>query len=125
MTEKRLLDRFIDDGDHDAFQMLIERHGPLVLSDCRSVLRHLHDAEDAIQMTFMSLARSAGKIKNRDYIGAWLHRVAPQVAHDDRAKACARNLRERAGAMFEPESVPENGLRDLLPLLHEEMGPEK
>jgi RNA polymerase sigma-70 factor (ECF subfamily) len=86
--------------------MLIERNGPLVLGVCRSVLRHLHDVEDALQMTFMSLARSAGKIQNRDYIGAWLHRVALRVAHDDRAKACARNQRERAGAMFEPNRSP-------------------
>jgi polysaccharide export outer membrane protein len=122
MTEKRLLDRFIDDGDQDAFQVLIERHGPMVLGVCRSVLRDSHDIEDAFQMTFMSLARSAHKIKNRDYVGAWLHRVSLRVAHEVRAKTYARNQRERGGAIFEPESAPESGLRDFVPLLHEEMG---
>ena len=122
MSEKRLLDRFIDDGDQDAFQVLIERHGPMVLGVCRSVLRDSHDVEDAFQMTFLSLARSAHKIKNRDYIGAWLHRVSLRVAHDVRAKTYARNQRERGGTMFEPESAPESGLRDFVPLLHEEMG---
>jgi RNA polymerase sigma factor (sigma-70 family) len=122
MSEKRFLDRFIDDGDQDAFQALIERHGPMVLGVCRSVLRDSHDVEDAFQTTFLSLARSAGKIKNRDYLGAWLHRVALRVAHDVRAKAFARRQRERVNATLEPESPPENGLRDYVPLLHEEMG---
>ena len=48
MTEKRLLDRFIDDGDQDAFQVIIDRHGPMVLGVCRSVLRDSHDVEDAL-----------------------------------------------------------------------------
>ena len=76
MTEKRLLDRFIDDGDQDAFQVLIERHGPMVLGVCRSVLRDSHDVEDAFQMTFMSLARSTTRSRIANYVGAWLHRVA-------------------------------------------------
>jgi RNA polymerase sigma factor (sigma-70 family) len=116
MTAKRLLDRFIDDGDQDAFQLLIERHGPMVLGVCRSILRDSHDVEDAFQTTFLSLARSAGKIKNRDYIGAWLHRVALRVAHSARAKAYARNQ-----TRFESEASPQSDVRDLVPLLHEEM----
>src|SRR4051794_34086965 len=100
MVEKTLLDRFINDSDQDAFQVLIERHGPMVLGVCRSVLRDSHDIEDAFQMTFMSLARSAHKIKNRDYVGAWLHRVALRVAHNIRANDYARKQRERGGTTF-------------------------
>ncbi len=63
MTERQLLDRFITANDPDAFRVLIERHGPMVLSVCRTVLREPHDVEDAFQNTFLILASRAATIK--------------------------------------------------------------
>jgi RNA polymerase sigma factor (sigma-70 family) len=122
MSEKQLLERFIYESDQDAFKALIERHGAMVLGVCRGVLRDSHDVEDAFQTTFLTLAKSANTIKNRDYIGPWLHRVALRVAKNVRAKALASRCRERDKALFGAESASENCNRDLLPLLHEEMG---
>jgi RNA polymerase sigma factor (sigma-70 family) len=122
MAEKQLLERFIHESDQDAFKTLIERHGPMVLGVCRGVLRDSHDVEDAFQTVFLTLAKSASTIKNRDYIGPWLHRVALRVARNVRAKAVARRRREKIGVIFEAEYSSESLNRDLLPLLHEEMG---
>jgi RNA polymerase sigma factor (sigma-70 family) len=94
----------------------------MVLGVCRSVLRASHDVEDAFQATFLTLARSAGTIKNRDYIGPWLHRVALRVARSARSKAFARRCREIAGLVFEPSTSSDSDLADLFPVLHEEIG---
>jgi RNA polymerase sigma-70 factor (ECF subfamily) len=61
----QLLTRFAEAGDPSAFEALVARHGPMVLGVCRSVLHHHHDAEDAFQATFLTLARKAGAIRQR------------------------------------------------------------
>jgi hypothetical protein len=75
-----LLQNYLDRRDESAFASLLERHGPMVLGVCRSVLRHRHDAEDAFQATFLVLARNAGSIRSRDRLGSWLHGVAYRVS---------------------------------------------
>src|SRR5438874_934097 len=67
-----------------AFSALVERHGPMVLRVCRSLVRDEHEAHDAFQATFLVLVRQAGKLWVHDSLGPWLHQVAWRVA------ACAR-----------------------------------
>ena len=90
MTEKQLLECFVATNDPDAFRVLIERHGPMVLAVCRNVLRETHDAEDAFQNTFLALARRAAMIKNGETVAPWLHRVALRVAKRARFRASQR-----------------------------------
>src|SRR5260370_10100356 len=75
-----LLQAYVEKSDGAAFAALVERHGPMVLGVCQSVLRHRHDAEDAFQATFLVLARNARSIRRRDGLGSWLHGVAYRVA---------------------------------------------
>src|SRR5882672_10049697 len=46
LPDRQLLERF-------AYASLLKRHGPMVLSVCRSILHNPHDAEDAFQATFL------------------------------------------------------------------------
>ena len=62
MTDPQLLEVFLTENDQSAalaFEAIVERHGPMVLRTCRTVLRDLHAAEDAFQATFLILAQSA------------------------------------------------------------------
>ena len=62
MTDVQLLDEFAS-GDNEsagmAFEVIVGRHGPMVLRVCRGVLHDTHAAEDAFQATFLVLAQGA------------------------------------------------------------------
>ena len=60
LSDAELLEGFVQRRDAAAFEVLVWRHGPMVLGVCRHVLRHEHDAEDAFQATFLVLVRKAG-----------------------------------------------------------------
>ena len=83
MTDAQLLEWFIsrrDDSAAAAFEELVIRHGPMVLSVCQRVLHDLHDAEDGFQATFLVLADRAGSIVRRQSVGSWLFGVAHRVS---------------------------------------------
>jgi RNA polymerase sigma factor (sigma-70 family) len=128
VPDEQLLRRFVGEGDQSAFAALVQRHGPLVLGVCRSVLRHEHDAEDAFQTTFLTLARSAGSIRRPGALACWLHGVAARVACKARTAAARRHLREsRAAQLPRLDAHDEISWRELRGIFHEELAhlPEK
>jgi len=68
----------------------------MVMAVCWSVLRDVHDVEDAFQNSFVSLALRASTIERGDCVGPWLHRVAIRTARKLRQDASKRHARERA-----------------------------
>src|SRR5258708_19161806 len=79
-SDADLLQRFVQDQDETAFELLMWRHAAMVLRVCQGVLRDSHAAEDAFQATFLALARKAGSISRRESLAAWLYQVAYHVA---------------------------------------------
>jgi DNA-directed RNA polymerase specialized sigma24 family protein len=80
LSDAQLLERFVAARDEAAFEVLVWRHGPMVLSMCRRVLRHEQDAEDSFQATFLALARKASSIGKRQALASWLYKVAFRIA---------------------------------------------
>ena len=79
-ADSLLLDRWVRLHDEDAFASLVDRHGPMVRQVCRRVLGDSHGAEDALQATFLVLARRPATVRPRSAVAAWLHGVARRVA---------------------------------------------
>jgi RNA polymerase sigma factor (sigma-70 family) len=117
-SDSRLLESFLARRDEEAFEALLQRHGPMVLGVCRRVLRNLHDAEDAFQATFLVLARKAGSIRSRQVVASWLYGVAYRTAMKARAMNAKRRAKEKqAGEM--PHSEPTADEELLAQLDHE------
>jgi RNA polymerase sigma factor (sigma-70 family) len=121
MTDGQLLESFITRRDEAAFEVLVRRHGPMVLGVCLRVLRNAQDAEDAFQATFLVLVRKATSIGQRELVGNWLYGAAYRAALE--AKAARRRVKERqVSAMPEPEAAPEaEGWLELRALLDQEL----
>jgi RNA polymerase sigma factor (sigma-70 family) len=117
LTDGQLLGSFIERRDEAAFAVLVRRHGPMVWSVCRRLLRH-HEAEDAFQATFLVLVHKAASILRRETVASWLYGVAHRTALQARRTAARRSAREiQVAQMPEPAGVEPDLGNDLRPLL--------
>jgi RNA polymerase sigma factor (sigma-70 family) len=127
LTDGQLLERFAthrDDAGELAFAALLDRHGPMVLGVCGALLGDPNDAEDALQATFLVLARKARSLWVRDTIGPWLHAVAHRIAShalSDRARR-RRHERAAAGRTATTTAIGPAEPDEIGPVLHDEIG---
>jgi polysaccharide biosynthesis/export protein len=93
MTDRQLLERFAnlhDPSSDAAFEVLILRHGPMVLRVCRNMLRDEADFADAFQASFLVLVRRREALRTLESVGGWLYGVACRVAARARVDAARR-----------------------------------
>jgi RNA polymerase sigma factor (sigma-70 family) len=122
VSDAQLLDRFVASRDEAAFELLVWRHGKMVMGTCQRLLRDPHEAEDAFQACFLALARRAPDIQRRQSIGAWLYRVASRLAIQGRTRKAWRRANDYevdATPAADPGSDPEAAAawREVRPLL--------
>jgi RND family efflux transporter MFP subunit len=128
MTDTQLLERFTTRRDETAFEELLARHGPMILSVCQQLLRGGHDAEDAFQATFLVLVRKVGSIGQPHLLANWLYGVAHRVASRMSVQTARRRLRERRGVeLVAVEPFCQVAWDDIRPVIHAEVSrlPEK
>jgi RNA polymerase sigma factor (sigma-70 family) len=94
-TDAQLLKCYLTEQDESAFELLMERHGPIVYSVCRRILHDAQDAEDACQATFLILARKAASIGKHESVSGWLYMVAYRIALRSKTRNMRRSQRER------------------------------
>src|SRR5579884_1635490 len=104
LSDAQLLQRFAQRRDEAAFEVLVWRHGTMVLNVARRLLRHAADAEDVFQATFLTLARKASAIRRGTSVGSWLYKVAYRLALRSRQTATRRQRYEQPG--IESASTP-------------------
>jgi len=135
LSDRQLLERFAgrrDASAEAAFEVLVLRHGPMVLRVCRNVLGDSADAQDAFQATFLVLVRRRGSIRGLDSIGGWLYGVACRVAARARVESARRRAAEQRAALrvveaVDPSECGESDSAEFGPVIQEEVRrlPEK
>jgi C-terminal peptidase prc len=120
--DRQLLDRFAAGRDPSALAVLVKRHGPLVWGVCWRALRHVQDAEDCFQATFLVLARKAASVAWRESVANWLYEVASRLAAETRTRNARRRAQERQVLVL-PEKArgPESSPWELCAILDEEL----
>jgi RNA polymerase sigma factor (sigma-70 family) len=124
LSDRQMLERFVEDRDEAAFEVLVARHGPMAFSVCKQLLRDPHDAEDAFQAVFLVLVRKAGTIRIEGSLGPWLYTVAHRIAA--RARANRRRMSmPRIGSDSAPIGSPADDRLDRFEsavVIQEELG---
>ncbi len=124
LSDRQLLEQFQShaaDAAEAAFAGLVERHGPMVIRACRSVLQDEHAVQDAFQATFLVLVRRARSLWVRDSLGPWLFQVAVRVSASARASEIRRRRLELKKASQTEIPVLDRDFDDLRPLVHQEL----
>ncbi len=122
LTDAELVERYVRYRDEAAFELLLWRHGTLVLNVCRRLLPRQEDAEDAFQATFLTFVRKAHAITRRGSVASWLYKVASRVALEARTRRQKIARRENGGAetlAVQPSVDP--AWAELRPILDEEL----
>lgn len=85
------------------FEVCYRTHFQMVWNLCYTYLRHPADTEDAVQETFLRLARRGKSFRNREHEKAWLIVTAGNVCKDE-LKRKGRNTigLEAAGQLAAP-----------------------
>src|SRR5262245_8846812 len=123
LSDRQLLEAFAQQHDPAAFEVLVTRHGPMVLGVCRRVLHDSNDADDAFQATFMVLAKKAGSIRRQEAVASWLCGTAYRIALKARAAAGRRREQERQASEMSNTAVENDKTlwRELRPIIDEEL----
>jgi RNA polymerase sigma factor (sigma-70 family) len=96
-TDADLLSRYLRDGDEGAFAALVRAHERMVIG---TAWRRTGDAElarDVAQQVFVTLARKAALLADRQSVAGWLHLAATHLATRTwQAEEARRNRHEQA-----------------------------
>jgi RNA polymerase sigma-70 factor (ECF subfamily) len=90
----------LQQGDPEAFELLVRTHSGRLLSVARRFLANEQDAQDALQDAFIRAFKAIGRFESRAQLHTWLHRIVVNSA--------LMKLRER-------RRKPEESIEDLLP----------
>ena len=80
-TEAEFIAR-LQSGDSLAYEMLIEQYADMVYRVAYRILQNEHDAEDALQETFLTVYRRINSFRNDAKFSSWLYRVATNISLD-------------------------------------------
>jgi RNA polymerase sigma factor (sigma-70 family) len=95
-SDAELLASFLREQSASAFEMIVRRHGGLVMRICQRELYQQSDAEDVFQATFLTLVRAARSIRQENHMASWLAGVARRIA-----RRLAQQLRQRRARLLQ------------------------
>ena len=121
-----LLARFTTGRDMRAFTELVSRHQEMVMATARRVVSCEHDAEEACQAAFLSLAMSADGLRKPAALAGWLHRVATTCAQkiqiaNHRWQTKVNRMKEHADGMHQSDTDSSDEMDELRKVLDAEL----
>jgi RNA polymerase sigma-70 factor, ECF subfamily len=102
------------DGDENAFGRIVEHHRATLHAHCYRMLGSLHDAEDALQETFLRAWRGLPGFRGQSSLHTWLYRIATNACLDAIKRRPKRVLPIDYGPPTAPDAHPNDPAVTLL-----------
>ncbi|WP_158275651.1 RNA polymerase sigma factor [Marinilabilia rubra] len=72
----------LNQGNEEAFSLLVEKYRARVVNTCFGFVRHEQDAEDVAQNVFLEVFRSISEFNGNVALWVWLYRLSTQKSID-------------------------------------------
>jgi RNA polymerase sigma-70 factor (ECF subfamily) len=96
------------EGDEGAYDEIYRRHSAKIRVVCSRRLSHDHDAEEALQETFLRAYQALPRFNGQYKLGPWLNRIAINVCIDQlRFRSRAEIVRDIEESALEAQGGPE------------------
>ena len=105
-NDAQLVER-AQDGDHKAFEMLVERHENKVYGLAYRLMGNAADAEDVLQDAFLSAYRGLKKFQGKSSFSTWLYRLATNAA----LIKLRKGKRQQSVSLDEPIATDQDGIQ--------------
>ncbi len=106
IEDEQLVDLILA-GDKEAFRVLIEQYSNYIYQAAYGVLRHVKDAEDVAQETFVQIFLSLPRYQRKG-LKSWMTRIAVNKAIDHKRKL----IRRKEQSMEEDANSPPMAIQD-------------
>lgn len=120
LSDRQLLERFVETRCHDAFAQLVSRHVPMVYAAAMRQAGHRQTAEDVTQEVFAALARKAATLRAEQVLASWLLVATRRTCLTVLRRERRRQRREDKAASMQPTTTSADRGSDsdeLLPML--------
>jgi len=97
-------------GDERAYGRLVESYRGELHAHCYRMLGSVHDAEDALQETFLRAWRAIAKFEGQSSLRSWLYRIATNTSLNQIEKRPKRVLPVDYGPSADPHGGPREPL---------------
>lgn len=96
-------------GSVGAFEQLYETQGTRMKSIAMNLLGNAHDAEDAVQETFMKIHRGIHYFKGQSAFSTWIYRILINSCHDLRRSRVRRQETPEQDLVAEDQTFEVSG----------------
>lgn len=76
MDDHELIQKVLQNNDHSAFTLLVNKYQKMVINTCRGFVNSYADAEDLTQDVFIELFESLPNFRNESKLSTWIYRIA-------------------------------------------------
>lgn len=109
MTDTELLQRYISESSHEAFNQLARRHLDFIYASALRQTRSTVLAAEVAQAVLIDLARSARRLRSDTHLPSWLSVVTRRTAIDAIRRESRRQTREQISAELAAVNGPHTG----------------